>query len=309
MKVFTNINENIDFAESINLVPGNCFASVGFFDGVHLGHKYVIEQLQAAATGSNTEELLVTLWPHPSIYFNNPVNLLTTLEEKIKILRNAGLRNLLILNFDTELANMPKTEFVKKILIGQLSVCGIVMGYNNSFGSKEKAGLEIDRNLVKILKLPEFTLPDEPKVSSSIIRRYLEEGMVKEASNLLGYYFMISGYVEYGYQIGRKLGFPTANLSRIENYKLIPADGVYIAEVKIDGDWLPAMLNIGKRPTFNGNERTIEFHILNYEGDLYNRNLSVRFIRRIRGEIKFDNTNKLVEQLNSDREVTRLFFY
>ncbi|MDR2011235.1 MAG: riboflavin biosynthesis protein RibF [Bacteroidales bacterium] len=298
MKIFTNINENI---------TKNCFISVGFFDGVHLGHSYIISQLQEYANRAGTEEMLVTLWPHPKHYFGNNIKLLTTLEEKIEILRELKLKNLLILEFNRDICGKSGMEFIQDIILGQLNAGAIIMGYNNSFGRKDQNSNTYPAD-IEIIKLKEFTLTGNKKISSSIIRKLLEQGLVDQANELLGYEFILSGIIEHGYKIGRKLGFPTANLGGIDKDKLIPANGVYIAEVEINDDWYPAMLNIGTRPTFNGTEKTIEFHVLNYNGDMYDERVTVKFVKKIREERKFDDADKLISQLHQDREITQKYF-
>lgn len=296
MKIYTNINENI---------PKNCVASIGFFDGVHKGHKYILDQLQAKAQERGVEELLISLWPHPSVLFNRPIQLLSTYQEKIDLFQTLGLQNLIFLEFNHETANMSRNEFTQKILIDRLGVSELVMGYNNSFGNK---GVEQNQEIgIPVKKLDKITINNKD-VNSSILRNLIKEGNVSEAEKLLGYYYQLRGKIVSGYQIGRKIGFPTGNISEIDKMKLVPSNGVYICEVELDSIWHPAMLNIGTRPSFNGSERSIEFHIPDFEADLYDKEIKIRFRKRLRDEKKFDNIDNLIAQLNKDREQTIKFF-
>jgi riboflavin kinase/FMN adenylyltransferase len=308
LKIYTNINENIDLAEPIEMLPQKSVATIGFFDGVHLGHKYLINQLQNIACKHKSEELIITLWPHSSIYFGKPIKLLNTLKEKIEIFKNIGVNNLLIIDFNQQIANMSGEEFTTLVLKHKYRVDTVVMGYNNSFGRKDN-NVDVQKySSINLIKLSEYKINNVSKISSSVIRNYLNEGDVENAAKLLGYNYILSGNIKRGYQIGREIGFPTANLNIPDSYKLIPADGVYIIEVRLNNSWLPAMLNIGVRPSFNGSERSVEFHILDFDGDLYRRELSLRFIKKIRSETKFENIDDLVGQLNKDKDTTRAFF-
>jgi riboflavin kinase/FMN adenylyltransferase len=300
LKIFTNINENI---------TKNCFISIGFFDGVHLGHRYLIHQLRKYANESAAEEMLVTLWPHPQCYFGNNVKLITTLDEKIELLRGLNLKNLLILEFNEELAKKTGREFIEDIILDHLEAQAIVIGYNNSFGRRH----DNDRDdfipeSIRIIRPDEFLLDEKQKVSSSLIRESLNEGAVEQANELLGYEFFMSGHIEHGYKMGRKIGFPTANLGKLDESKIIPANGVYISEVNVNDSWFPAMLNIGNRPTFNGTARTVEFHLLNFDENIYNKKIKTKVIKKIRDEIKFDSVDDLKKQLYSDREITMKYF-
>jgi riboflavin kinase/FMN adenylyltransferase len=297
LKIYTNINENI---------PKNCVATIGFFDGVHNGHKFILKKMQQKASEHGVEELLISLWPHPAIFFNRPIDLLTTYEEKIELFQKIGIKNVLILNFNQELAQMSQDVFTNEFLIKKLKISELIMGYNNSFGAKNDA-TDFTNLTVPVTKT-EKTLINGHDVNSSSIRELLKKGNVKDSEELLGYSYYLTGKVISGYQIGRKLGFPTANLGEINDLKLIPANGVYIAEVKHKEEWLPAMLNIGVRPSFNGNLRSIEFHIPKFYENLYDKTITIRFRKRIRDEIKFPGINDLIVQLGKDREETISFF-
>ncbi|MDD4148451.1 MAG: riboflavin biosynthesis protein RibF [Bacteroidales bacterium] len=299
MKIYTNINENI---------PKNCVSTIGFFDGVHLGHKFLIKHLQEKAISANTDELVISLWPHPSIHFGRPIKLLSTYEEKLRLFESIGVKNLLILNFNDELANTENAKFINDILINKLAASELVMGYNNSFGKKGDTSFDETGKNLPVSFPKEFTLENNLKVNSSKIRELLEQGEVKQANKFLGYNYSIIGSVVSGYQIGRTIGFPTANLGNIDEYKLIPANGVYICTAIVSDESLPAMLNIGTRPSFNGQQLSIEFHIPDFNSDLYGHEIQINFLERIRSEIKFDNVDDLIVQLHKDKEDTIAYF-
>ena len=297
LKIYTNINENI---------PKNCVATIGFFDGVHNGHKFIFNKLQQKASESGVEELLISLWPHPAIFFNRPIDLLTTYEEKIELFKEIGIKNVLILNFNQELAQMSQEVFTNGFLIKKLKISELIMGYNNSFGTKNDA-TDFTNLTVPVTKTKKILINGHD-VNSSSIRELLKKGNVEDSEELLGYSYYLTGKVISGYQIGRKLGFPTANIGEINDLKLIPANGVYIAEVKHKEEWLPAMLNIGIRPSFDGNLRSIEFHIPKFNENLYDKTITIRFRKRIRDEIKFPGIDDLIVQLRKDRKETISFF-
>ena len=296
MKIFTNIRETI---------TSNCVVTVGIFDGVHLGHQYLLKQLQNIANSENTEELIITMNPHPSIFFGKDMKLLNTLNEKIEHFQEKRIRNLLILDFNKELVNTSQLKFLEDILVKKLKAKSLILGYDNAFGLKETRNQQQSYTLPTI-KIGEYK--NGSKIKSSEIRNILKTGKVEEASKLLGYNYIISGTVEKGEQIGHKLGFPTANLGNIDEHKLIPAKGVYVIEVKYNEKWLPAMLNIGTRPTFNATKETIELHILDFNENIYSKQLKIKFLKRIRNEQKFDNINSLIIQLNKDKQTTENYF-
>ncbi len=299
MKVYTNINENI---------PKNCIVTVGFFDGVHSGHKYILSKLKERAKELNSEELVVTLWPHPSILFSKPISLINTFQEKVQLLEDFGIKNLLVLDFSHELAKMTKNEFSNIILKEQLEVKEIVMGFNNSFGSKNNEDIKYKDLGLPMSRIDEFNMTEFANINSSEIRTLISNGEVEEIKDLLGYNYSLKGKIVGGYQIGRTIGFPTANIGEIDEHKLLPANGVYIIEVLIDEILYPAMLNIGHRPSFEGKDKTIEFHIPNFEADLYDKEVTIYFRKHLRSEKKFDSTNDLIKQLEHDKEDTVSFF-
>lgn len=298
MKIYTNINENI---------PNNCVATIGFFDGLHLGHKFLLEQVKEQAISKGRQELIISLWPHPSYLFNRPIKLLSTYKEKIALFQKLGVQNLLMLNFTDEISKMSRVEFTNQILIEKLKISELVIGFNNSFGKKEEIKEDYDL-AIPVNTLNRYYLEGNIEVNSSIIRQMLNLGQIENANNLLNYKYTLSGTVVSGYQIGRKIGFPTANIGNIDETKLIPANGVYICQVLIEGSTYPAMLNIGNRPSFNGNALSMEFHIPDFDANLYNKEITIEFIKKIRDEKKFENIDNLVIQLQKDKETTLAYF-
>ncbi len=299
MKVFTNINENI---------PKNCVVTVGFFDGVHHGHRYLLDSLVKQARNSGNEELVITLWPHPAVVFGKNVDLLNTLDEKIELIKQSGVRNLLILDFNLEIAALSTTMFVNEILYSALGCSKVLMGYNNSFGSKKNVDPVGLIPLIETVRLEKYDVDDYTNINSSQIRECLLNGKIENASKMLGYNYRLSGKVVSGYKIGRKIGFPTANIGDYNKDKIIPAFGVYIVKAHIGEKTYPAMLNIGVRPSFDGTDRTIEFHIPDFDGDLYGIEVEIEFFKRLREEKKFSDINDLIHQLNIDKEETKSFF-
>ncbi len=297
MKIYTNINEKI---------IKNCVATIGFFDGVHNGHKYIIEQVQNSAKKRGVEDLIISLWPHPNIIFKKPIELLSTYEEKIELFKRFNVKNLLFFEFNNKTAQMSKKDFVQDILINKLNISELLVGYNNSFGNKELNKDDEDINITT--SRLEKMLYNDKEVNSSIIRKLLKNGQVDDAGELLGYFYKLSGTIVSGYRNGRKIGFPTANISVNDKMKLIPDKGVYIVEALIEDKWYPAMLNIGNRPSFNGTTESIELHIPNFSSNLYNKELTIRFRKKIRDEKQFSNIELLIKQLHKDKQQTMDFF-
>lgn len=299
MKVFTNINENI---------PKNCVASIGFFDGVHKGHLYLLNKLSEHARENNCEDLIITLWPHPAVVFGKPVSLLTTLEEKTILLEKAGVKNLLILPFNKEIAAMSDFEFAQTILLDKLNCTSLLMGYNNSFGNKNIPSVPDSELAVPVKRLSKFETEEFNNINSSQIRKCLQNGHVDNAAGMLGYNYSLKGQIVSGYRIGRTIGFPTANVGNYDLDKILPANGVYIIKARIGNNKYPAMLNIGIRPTFDGKERSIEFHIPDFDGDLYYSNVEIEFLVKLRDEVKFTDKDDLIRQLEEDKKKTIAYF-
>lgn len=282
-------------------------ATIGFFDGVHLGHRYLFEQVSRLAEARGLASLAITFARHPRVVLSADYRpaLLSTNEEKLERLRAAGLDACAVLDFDRAMAALTAREFMADYLKRRFGVEALVVGYDHHFGSDRQTGFEqyretgratgIDVIQAQPFKTAEFT------VSSSTVRRLLEGGNVERASQCLGYPYELAGTVVEGHHVGHDLGFPTANLRPSCPDKLVPGRGVYAVEAEAGGMTYGAMLNIGWRPTLgNGAESTIESHIFNFEGNLYGQPLKLRFLHRIRDERRFDSLDALKEQLQND---------
>jgi len=284
--------------------------TVGIFDGVHKGHKFIIRKLIEISEKMNGNAVLVTLWPHPRhILANNSDDprLITTFEEKIKILSGLGVKYLIVKDFTIEFSRMTACEFIEKVLVGEIGVMHLVVGYNHRFGSDHEGDIrKIKECTVKFgftAEQLERYSEGEKKISSSEVRKELAKGDVRSAEILLGHNFFISGAVIGGSRIGRTIGFPTANISPGHWLKLLPRDGVYAVEVETVDGWFRGMLNIGIRPTVNDNpdHKTIEVHIIDFDKDIYGQQIHLHFVDRIRDEMKFQSVQDLKEQLIKDK--------
>ncbi len=296
------------FHEISNEIPRNCVATVGVFDGVHTGHQYIIGQVKQMAEKSGCEELVITMNPHPAEFFGRKISLLSTMEEKLALFEKFGVRNLLVLNFNSEIAALSGTRFIDEILVSRLSVSRLLLGYNNSIGHKENGVSEICSGKIPVSRLDRFHLDYSDDISSSSIRNLLASGDVLTANRYLGYDYCISGTVVHGRGVGHTIGFPTANIDVSDSRKVVPANGVYITNALVAGKNYKSMLNIGFCPTFGAEAQSIELHILGCSDDLYGRDVKVCFCSRIRGEQKFDNVESLVAQLEKDRSAVEEYF-
>jgi riboflavin kinase/FMN adenylyltransferase len=286
--------------------------TIGFFDGIHLGHKEIINTVVKTAKRLNQKSLVITFWPHPRIVLSNDfenLRFLTTLNEKAKIIESMGIDGLLVIEFTKEFASTPAVDFVEKTLINQLQVSGIVLGYNHSFGHRGLGNFNLIKQHQKdgnyeAVQVDSVSV-DGVNISSTKIREALESGNLNSANKMLGAPYSLTGTIEGGQQIGRAIGFPTANIKPVDSFKQVPYDGVYAVWVDINGESFPAMLNVGTRPTIgNGLSRTIEAHIIGFEQNIYNKEITVQFIERIRDEQKFATLDKLKSQLKADRNHT-----
>lgn len=288
-----------------------CVATIGFFDGVHLGHRHIIGKTVATARQEGLLSTLVTFERHPRqvLFPDWHPELLSSLEEKKTLLSETGIDQLVVLRFDRSIAAMSAQTFMQNVLYRPLGVRVLLMGYDNHFGHRETGSNEgFDDYVVYGRDLGITVIQGAPldvgtvRVSSSKIRHLLLDGDVATAAHCLGRPYQISGVVVGGNHIGTGLGFPTANLRLTVPDKLIPAAGVYAVRVQLDGtkDLLPGMMNIGSRPTFGGYHRTLETNILHFSGNLYGRQLCISFISRLRPEIKFDSRESLISQLSAD---------
>lgn len=270
-------------------------ATIGMFDGVHLGHQFVLQQLVEQASQHGLRPLVITFDRSP-----RQEQVLTPLDEKLRLIRASGVDDLEVLRFTPELKALSARQFMEQELRNRLNVRLLLTGYDNRFGYNREEGFDDYVRYGAELGIEVVGLPAEGNVSSSYIRELLTAGRVAEAADSLGHAYTISGHVTHGQHIGTGLGFPTANLVPDEAYQLIPANGSYAVSVNTPEGTYYGMMNIGKRPTFEGHERTLEVHILHYHENLYGQPLSVAFIGHLREEHFFDSTEALRQQLQLD---------
>lgn len=293
-----------------------CAATIGFFDGVHRGHRFLIEQVQREAVARAMSSAVVTFPVHPRKVLQPDFcpRLLTTREEKLTLLGQLGIDSCILLDFTPHLASLSAREFME-VLHHRYNICVLVVGYDHRFGHNRSEGFDdyvrYGRELgMEVLPAEAYSvpaLPDGRPVSSSLIRRLLlEEGDVATAAECLGYRYFLNGTVAAGRGIGHTLGYPTANLLPGSPDKLVPANGVYAVQVDLEGRHYGGMLNIGTRPTLaNGDDRSIEVYIFGFDGDAYHRPLRLTFVRRMRGEHKFASLDELKQQLLKDEAAVR----
>lgn len=285
--------------------------TTGTFDGVHRGHKAIIERLTARAKKEEGESVLFTFHPHPRMVLfpgDNDLKLLSTQEEKRALLEAAGLDHLLVVPFSRQFSRMHAVDYVRDVLVGAIGVRAVVIGYDHRFGRNREGDLVLLRQLGEAYGIEVEEIPaqevDHVKVSSTKIRHALLAGDVDGANELLGYPYPLSGVVVKGDQLGRTLGFPTANIGAIDPLKLVPGDGVYAVRARLKDGEHQGMLYIGERPTVSGGlQRTVEVNIFDLDRDLYGEAITVRFIDRLRGDRRFDSLNSLREQLGIDRRM------
>ena len=297
-----------------NLRP--CVATIGFFDGVHRGHQFLIANVMEEARKAGLQSLVITFDRHPRqvLSQNYQPRLLTTLERKLQLLSLTGVDNVAVLHFTKEMAALSARDFMQQILHDKLNVRELIIGYDNRFGHNRTEGFDdyvgYGKEMgIKVMQSTPFSVGDI-KVSSSLTRSFLEGGEVEMAARCLGRPYELSGTVVKGFQQGRKLGFPTANLDTGDSGLLIPKGGVYAVKASIDDHQrlMPAMMDIGTRPTYGGTKLSLETNIFNFHGCLYGKPLSVQFIKRIRDDIKFDSIESLAAQIRKDKEaVTKIF--
>ena len=294
-------------------------ATTGFFDGVHTGHRLVIERLVSLARERGDESLVVTFWPHPRAVLQDgarELRLLTTLEEKKAMLAALGVDHVEVLDFSRAFAALTAEEYLRDILHTRLGVTTLLVGYDNRLGSDRltaPALAPIAKEVgIELIELPSlsFRAEAEPEsrnleVSSTKIRRALQDGRIEDATSMLGYGYSLTGVVVAGNRMGRTIGFPTANLRLYEPLKLIPARGVYVVEAEVLGKRYRGMTDIGTRPTVGGTFPTIETHILDFDEDIYGLPLTITFLRRLRDEIHFPSLEALKDQLILDRAACR----
>lgn len=284
------------------------------FDGVHLGHKSIVDELIKVGSENNLETAVLTFWPHPRFVFNPNENLklLNTLEEKQSLLEKCGIDTLFLKEFDEEFRNLTGEEFVRQILVDKLNIKYLIIGYDHSFGKNKSGNFELLQKLsgelgFEVERMEAINI-HENNISSTKVRNALLAGNIKEANEMLGYYYSVSGTVVHGKKLGRTIGYPTANIET-DPIKLLPKKGAYIVEVFIKDEQYKGMLSIGTNPTVNGEKLTVEVYILDFEGDIYDEKITVAFRDFLHDEIKFEGLEKLIERLDEDKKLTEEFHF
>lgn len=300
--------------EGLKLV--NPVVTQGIFDGVHLGHKALLDILVSRAVESKGEAVVVTFYPHPRMVLDpSPAKLsfLTTMDEKKKLLEDAKVDHLVIIEFTKAFSKIRACDFIKDILHDKIGTKHLLIGFNHRFGKGAEGNPDTLRECAENMNFRVEQIQgfygEEGPVSSSSIRDALLNGKLEDANTWLGYNYSLTGNVVEGRKIGRSIGFPTANLEPGNEYKLIPADGVYAVETQVDGVIYPGMLSIGVNPTVNADKkRSIEVNILNFDRDIYKKTITIIFHKRLRNEIRFRNKEELSRQMLLDRQqVIQLF--
>lgn len=306
LKIFHSIN---DFSSSKKTI-----LTLGTFDGVHIGHKKILEKVTQNTQEGKYESLVLTFFPHPRMVLQeqSEIKLLNTIDEKIELLEKIGIENLVIHPFDETFSRLSAEDFVETVLVKKLNIHKIIIGHDHRFGRNrtaniddlisfgEKYGFEVAQISVQEI--------NEISVSSTKIRAALSEGDMSLANNYLGYDYFLTGTVFKGKQLGRTIGFPTANIKIKEDYKLIPKKGAYIVESIINNKVVLGIMNIGFNPTVKGESLSLEIHFLDFDGDLYDQNLSVSLLEYLRPEQKFDSLELLIKQLEIDKAAAITYF-
>ena len=305
------IHENFSDFQNIP----HAVVTIGTFDGVHLGHRKILHRLRFLADQSGGETVLITFWPHPRMVLRpetHNIRLLSTYDEKNRLLEAYGIDHLVSIPFTKAFSETTSEEFIHHILIEKIQTKILVIGYDHKFGKGREGGFDhLRANQEKY----GFALEEIPRedidsigISSTKIRQALEEGDILSANSFLGGPYDISGTVVQGKQIGRAIGFPTANIAIRDPNKLIPKDGAYIVSALVEGKVLKGMLNIGQRPTLDGLNKTIEVHLFDFDSTIYGLDIRISFLDFLRPEKKFPGLAELKEQLNSDKETAKRFF-
>jgi len=307
-----NIFQGFDQIKSIK----NPVLTIGTFDGVHLGHQKIINQLNKEAEKIGGESVLFTFYPHPRMVLypeSHGLKLIQTQAEKVDKLRRMGLQNAIVYPFTLEFSRLTALEFVRDFLVNKLNVKKLVIGYDHQFGKNREGSIKF---LLEVCETYGFEVIeiaaheiDEVNVSSTKIRNAIKSGDIETANSFLGEPFQLQGVVVKGQSLGRELGFPTANLDLQSDIKLIPASGVYAVKVDLDGVFYDGMMNLGTRPTIDDETATnIEIHLFDFSGDIYGKMLTVQLLSRFRDVIKFDSIEALKTQLAKDETTIRSYF-
>jgi len=305
LKIFNSINDFVCAKKTI--------LTLGTFDGVHLGHRKILEKVTQNTQNDATESLVLTFFPHPRMILQgqSDVKLLNTIGEKIDLLENLGIQNLVIHPFDEAFSKLTAEEFVKTVLVDRFQIQKIIIGYDHRFGKNRTANID---DLIIFGKKYKFEVEqisvqeiEEVSISSTKIRKALMEGNMALANEYLGYEYFLTGTVTKGKQLGRTLGFPTANLTIAENFKLIPRNGVYVVKSIFNQKPVFGMMNIGFNPTVVGENLTIEIHYFDFDTDLYGQEIRVSILKHLRSEQKFDSIALLKDQLEIDKKSSLIY--
>ncbi len=291
--------------------PRNAVVTIGTFDGVHKGHQKIIQRINEIAGKEGGETVVLTFFPHPRMVLHpddHGLQLLNTLDEKVELMEHFGVQHLIIYPFTKSFSRTSVTEYVRNLLVNKIGTKKLVIGYDHHFGRNRAGSLKNLRELAPVYGYGLEEIPEQDinniAISSTKIRNSLLEGDVQTAADFLGYNYNLTGTVTEGKKIGRSLGFPTANILLKENYKLIPAKGIYAVEVKINHEkfLLKGALSIGNRPTFDNGPLSIEVNIFDFDRDIYGEKITVYFRYRLRNEIKFNSTDDLIVQMKKDKK-------
>ena len=300
MKIYHNINE-------FNAV-NNAVVTIGTFDGVHLGHRKIIARIKELAQETGGETVILTFFPHPRMILNpedERIKLINTINEKAALLEQLGIDHLIITPFSRDFSNQTPEAYIRDVLVNKIGTKKIVIGYDHRFGKDRQGSLDDLLKLgpvygFEVVEIPEQDI-DDVAVSSTRIRTALLDGKIELANTLLGYPFFITGKVVRGDQIGRQIGYPTANIVIEERYKLIPSDGIFAAKIKVNDVLYKGMAYIGSRPTINGISRNIEINIFDFNEEIYNQQVTLYFYNYVRGDVKFTGLDDLKIQLAKDK--------
>ncbi|HEY9115182.1 MAG TPA: bifunctional riboflavin kinase/FAD synthetase [Bacteroidales bacterium] len=303
MKVY----ENIDAFPDVK----NPVLTIGTFDGVHIGHQAIFNKMKEEAAKIGGETVVITFYPHPRIVLgldNSQLRFINRQNKKIELLKKSGIDHLIVIKFTKEFSLKSSEEFFKDLVIDIIKPAIVVIGYDHHFGKNREGNFDLlekysEKYNFKLIQVPAQSI-DEITVSSSKIRKLLEAGNVKEANRLLGYVYSITGKVVKGKSIGKDIGFPTANIETGDEYKLIAAVGVYACLIEYKGKVYKGMSNIGFRPTIDHGALTIEVNIFDFDQQIYDEEITIFFVERLRNEKKFESLDALVEQLHKDKEHT-----
>ena len=285
--------------------------TIGTFDGVHIGHQKIIEQLNQSKKQATDKSIILTFFPHPRrvIHYGSEIKMLNTMEEKVQLLEKFGLDHLVIEPFTEEFSQLSALNFTRNILVNQLSIKKLIIGYDHHFGKNREGNFEQlqEYGALYNFEVEEISAQEieNVSVSSTKIRKALENGFIEKANTYLGYNYLLTGKIVKGKGLGRKINFPTINIHIEEGYKLIPKKGVYIIKTKINKNNLFGIMNIGFRPTVSGKNQTIEVHLLDFKENLYGEKIQIEICKRLRDEQKFDSIEALSHQINKDENHAR----